>query len=50
MKTKFKILGISILDENIDTFIVEEKSEKNIINWEFTNLYWISIKIMKWLI
>jgi|TARA_A100001015_G_scaffold218369_1_gene245454 hypothetical protein len=47
VKTKFKILEeetLSILDEDIETFILEEKSEKNLINWEFTNLYWISIK------
>lgn len=47
VKTKFKILGeetISILDEEVETFILEERSEKNLINWKFTNLYWISIK------
>lgn len=47
VKTKFKILGeetLSILDKDIETFILEEKSEKNLINWKFTNLYWISIK------
>jgi hypothetical protein len=47
VKTKFKILGeetLSILDEEVQTFILEEKSERNLINWKFTNLYWISIK------
>ena len=45
VKTKFYFLrseNIDLLGNSIKTNLFVEKAQKNLINWEFSNFYWIS--------
>ena len=45
VKTKFYFLrseNIELLGNTIKTNLFVEKAQKNLINWEFSNFYWIS--------
>ena len=45
VKTKFYFLrseNIDLLGNSIKTNLFVEKAQKNLINWEFSNYYWIS--------
>ena len=45
VKTKFYFLrseNIDLLGNTIKTNLFVEKAQKNLINWEFSNFYWIS--------